>query len=172
MRRGGGIGGRNIATACYQIQNADDSWGPRKYRTMPSSGEHSEKRIYDYLEGLGYVYRVRWVYTELAPCGNDYHNCAQRLEDWWPDAEVYYSVDYPSADDGSSESSDSNEDSGTKKRKKAKRRRKRGPAILKRFETYSKKNDSDSDDAPDLSDFKPGLQRVYSPLHHSSGWEL
>jgi hypothetical protein len=172
MRRAGGVGGRNIATACYQIQNVDDSWGSRKYKTMTSSGEHSEKRLHDYLEGLGYVYRVRWVYTELAPCGSDYHNCANRLEAWWPDADVYYSVDYPSVDDVSSESSDSDEDSGTKKRKKAKRRRKRGPAVLKRLETYSRRNDSDSDDAPDPSAFKPELQHIYSPVHYSSGWDL
>jgi len=169
-RRDNDVGGANLATVCYQIQNDDDSWGPRKYKTMPSAGEHSEKRLHDYLEALPYVYRVRWVYTELAPCGSDYHNCAQRLEDWWPDAEVYYSVDYPSLEDVSSESSD--DDRQTKKREKAKRRRSRGPATLERFKTKSRKYDSDEDDDPAPGDFKPVLRRIYSPPHYSSGWEL
>ena len=169
-RRDNDVGGANLATVCYQIQNDDDTWGPRKYKTMPSAGEHSEKRLHDYLEALPYVYRVRWVYTELAPCGSDYHNCAQRLENWWPNAEVYYSVDYPSLDDVSSESSD--DERQTKKRDKAKRRRSRGPATLERFKTKSRKYDSDEDDPPGPGDFKPVLRTIYSPPHYSSGWEL
>jgi hypothetical protein len=175
MRRTQNVGGRNLATACYQIQQLDGSWGARRVRTMPSEGFHSEKRLYDSLEGLGQTYRVLWVYTELAPCGDDNHNCAQRLEDWWPDAEVYYSVDYPNHDEVSTDdSSDSEDTKERRKREKAKRRRKRGPGTLKRCSTYLRKNDSDSDDGPDEDSFKPKLQRIHSPLHYANdpGWNL
>ena len=168
-RRDNNVGGANLATACYKVKK-DGKWGGRKYKTMPSAGEHSEKRLHDYLEDLGVTYKVLWVYTELAPCGSDFHNCAQRLENWWPDAEVYYSVDYPSLEDVSSESSD--DDKKTKKRKKAKRRRRRGPATLKRFRTFSKKWDSDEEDGPDSSNFNPKLQRIHSPSHYPEGWDL
>jgi hypothetical protein len=161
------IEGANLATACYKVKKKG-KWGGLKYETMPSAGEHSEKRLHDFLEDLGVEYKVIWVYTELEPCGADYHNCAQRLEDWWPTAEVYYSVDYPSLDDVSSESSD---DDGEKKRNKAKRRRSRGPATLKRFKTFSKKWDSDEDESPSPADF-PKLRRIHSPLHYSSGVKL
>ncbi len=175
VRRTQNVGGRNLATACYQIQQLDGSWGARRVRTMPSEGFHSEKRLYDSLEGLGQTYRVLWVYTELAPCGDDNHNCAQRLEDWWPDAEVYYSVDYPNHDEVSTDdSSDSEDTKERRKREKAKRRRKRGPGTLKRCSTYLRKNDSDSDEGPDQDSFKPKLQRIHSPLHYSNdpGWNL
>jgi hypothetical protein len=168
-RRDNAVGGRNLATVRYRTKSGG-SWGIWKYKTLPSEGLHSEKRLYDFLEDLGVEYQVDWVYTELAPCGSDYHNCAQRLEDWWPTADVYYSVDYPSVEDVSSESSD--DDEQTKKRNKAKRRRKRGTGTLGRLGTKSRKYDSDEDDAPDPGDFKPALRRIYSPVHYSSGWEL
>ena len=168
-RRDNDVGGANLATACYKIKTKG-KWGGRQYETMPSGGLHSEKRLYDYLEGLGVTYKVLWVYTELAPCGSDFHNCAQRLENWWPDAEVYYSVDYPSLEDVSSESSD--DDQQTKKREKAKRRRGRGPSTLKRFRTYSRKWDSDEEDGPDSSDFNPKLRRIHSPPRYPEGWNL
>jgi len=168
-RRDNDVGGRNLATVRYRTKSGG-SWGIWKYKTLPSSGHHSEKRLYDFLEDLGVEYQVDWVYTELAPCGDDYHNCAQRLEDWWPTADVYYSVDYPSVSDVSSESDD--DDKQTKKREKAKRRRSRGPATLGRFQTKSRKYDSDEDDDPAPGDFKPALRRIYSPVHYSSGWEL
>jgi hypothetical protein len=168
-RRDNAVGGRNLATVRYRTKSGG-SWGIWKYKTLPSAGHHSEKRLYDFLEGLGVEYQVDWVYTELAPCGDDYHNCAQRLEEWWPTADVYYSVDYPSVSDVSSESDD--DDKQTKKRNKAKRRRKRGTGTLGRLGTKSRKYDSDEDDPPTPGDFKPALRRIYSPAHYSSGWEL
>ncbi len=169
-RRDNDVGGRNLATARYRTKGGGGAWGIWRYKTLPSEGLHSEKRLYDFLEDLGVEYQVDWVYTELAPCGSDYHNCAQRLEDWWPTADVYYSVDYPALEDVSSESSD--DDEQTKKRDKAKRRRSRGTATLGRFQTKSRKYDSDEDDDPAPGDFKPALRRIYSPVHYSSGWEL
>jgi hypothetical protein len=169
-RRDNNVGGRNLATARYRTKGGGGAWGIWRHKTLPSSGRHSEKRLYDFLEGLGVEYQVDWVYTELAPCGSDYHNCAQRLEDWWPAADVYYSVDYPSLEDVSSESND--DDKQTKKKSKAKRRRSRGTATLPRFKTKSRKYDSDEDDEPGPGDFKPPLRRIYSPAHYSSGWEL
>ena len=170
-RRTHTVGGRNLATVAYELRKPNGKWGLTRYKTLPSAGLHSERRLYDYLEGLGQRYRVKWVYTELEPCGSDYHNCAERLENWWPAARVYYSVDYPSYEDVSSDdSSDSDSEKERTKRTKAKRRRKRGPGTLKRFGTYLRKHDSD--DEPDESDFKPTLTRINSPMHYSSGWEL
>ena len=140
---------------------------------MASSGTHSEKNLYDFLHNRytrrNVRYKVNWLYTELATCGSDLHNCTQRVGEWFPGVNVYYSIDYPNMDEVSSESSDSEGES--LRRAKAKRRRARGPQMLKRFENKMARLDS-SDPEIDESDFNPRLRRINSPAHYSSGYEL
>ena len=166
------VGGRNIATVEYQLKTKS-GWSVKKYKSETSAGFHSEKLLYDFLEGLGVKYRVNWLYTELAPCGSDCHNCDERVKTWFPNLDsddIYYSIDYPSYEDVSTDdSSDSDSTKEKRKRQKAKRRRKRGPRTLKRFETRIKKEGPDSDDDVDESSFKPALTTIYSPTHYSSG---
>lgn len=162
LRRGSKIGGKNIATASYRTKVGKSKWSAYSTITFTSSGTHSEKNIYDYLESLKVDYEVNWLFTELAPCGSDFHNCERRVGEWFPNASVYYSIDYPSYEDVSSESSD--DEKSTKKRKKAKRRRRRGPMILKRFETKLRNDWDSSDDEPE---FNPPLRPINSPLHYS-----
>jgi hypothetical protein len=160
--------GRNVATAKYRILSTNQF----RSKTMSSRGLHSEKRLYDWLERHHPGdYRVLWLYTELETCGSDYHNCTARVSRWFPHAKVYYSVDYPSEDDVSSDSDDGVTTSQERKTAKAKRRRNRGPKALKRFQTVltNRDNAGQNLDGPvDMDDFNPYLRVPYSPYHGDS----
>lgn len=164
MRAGGKIGGRNIATVYFTVKSTGDS----HYRTIASEGFHSEKRLYDWLEEDHKAdYTVHWLYTELAPCGPEVHNCRARVGAWFPGVPVYYSFIYPDLDEVSSD----DEDDKTKKlpnrdrlarmievkRTKAKRRRKRSINILKRL------NNQPTLEGLTAGDFRGGLTAPYSP---------
>ena len=163
--------GRNVATVGYQVKRGR-RWSAEMKKSLPSSGTHSEKTLYDYLRRKYKMknVKVNWLYTELATCGSDLHNCTARVERWFPDAQVYYSIDYPNMDEVSSESSDSEEDRVEKRRAKAKRRRGRGPRMLTRFGNKMARVGYN----PDIeeADFNPPLRRINSPAHYSSGYEF
>jgi hypothetical protein len=161
-RRAGNFGGRNLATVKYRVNG-----GPPQYKTLPSNGRHSEKVLYDWLQANhGTTWEVSWLYTELAPCGSDYHNCDAKVANWFPNADVYYSIDYPSADGVSSGSETDDDARELGKRKKATRRRSRGSGLLKRLKRSL--NNVNSGDEMEPSDFPTGIRSLYSPNRNDS----
>ena len=164
------VGGRNIATVKYEVLTTHQE----RLVTKLSEGFHSEKRIYDYLQKYyPNNYKVKWLYTELAPCGSDVHNCNSRVRNWWgDDFDIYYSIDYPNTHEVSSSSSDNEETSRQKRVNKAKRRRSRGPGKhLKRYQTLLQRRSKkgiDLNEPVSESDFKrPPLPNIYSPKRDS-----
>ena len=159
-------GGCNVATVDYTVTSTGLSFK----RTAESNKRHTEKVLYDWLEHNHYGdYTVNWLYTELETCGSDYHNCTAKVARWFPNADIYYSIDYPAADTVSTDDDDDKSDPvETLRRKtaKAKRRRKRSAPILKRLRTKSlkrKREGQDSGDEVDIDDFNPELNVPYSP---------
>jgi hypothetical protein len=159
-------GGCNVATVHYQVL----STGIFATRTMQSNKRHTEGLLFDWLEAT-YPgdYDVDWLYTELETCGSDYHNCRDRVTGWFPNAQVYYSISYPSKDTVSTDDDDDKSDlerTELRKRRKATRRRARTTPILKRFSTKLKKRreaGEDSGDEVEMDDFKPAMKVPYSP---------
>ncbi len=153
------IGGRNLATARIDVN------GVKRHITKVSKGHHSEaliKRKYDQLvakHGAGNV-DMRWLYSELKPCGSDYHNCRDRVAAWFPGVPVYYSLDYTKHRHGVNVAT-------------AKRRRRRSSAMLRRFNTRLRQIHNGTAVAPvDASSFTPSLRRVNSDPNLSKGYSL
>lgn len=158
------VGGRNVATVHFTVL----STGATDTKTMASDGRHTEGLLFDWLQANHPGdYDVDWLYTELQTCGSDYHNCTARVGQWFPNATIYYSVDYPSVDDVSTDESDdgSNADAtAERKRAKATRRRARGAPILRRFRTKARKRKREGDTSNvGTTDFRPRLVAPYSP---------
>jgi RHS repeat-associated protein len=123
-------GGRNLATLAYL--EADGV--TRGYKTKASDGFHSEKRLYDWFQANCAGCTVRWLYTELAPCGSDVHNCSNRVQNWWPGIDVYYSIEYPNHDEVNAVSTQSGANRTlTQRYDIAQERRARAVKVLKMF---------------------------------------
>ena len=85
------LSGVNIAVIEYRTRS-----NRLLRKVIESNGQHSERRL---LEALpDYVKadrsRIRRIYSELEPCGPDYHNCDAFLRKMAPDATVTYSFKY------------------------------------------------------------------------------
>jgi hypothetical protein len=143
------------------------STGATAYETLPSNKRHSEGQLYDWLEANHRGdYRVEWLYSELEPCGSDYHDCAARVKVWFPGAKIYWSVDYASKDNVSSgdEADDDEREEG--KRAKAKRRRSKSTGLVKRLD--KKVDEISSGEEMELSDFRGGIRPIYSPYRNDN----
>jgi Domain of unknown function (DUF4157)/Xanthomonas XOO_2897-like deaminase len=154
-RQAQNVGGRNIATAKVRVN------GVRSYITKKSKGLHSEKRLFDAISVLRNLHgnanvNVRWIYTELQPCGADNHNCKNRLRNWFPNVPIHYSIKYPSSKFGIS-------------RATAQRRRKRAVGTLRRFGTRLRQGGPVPANA---NSFRPPLRRVNSDPNLASGVTL
>ncbi|MFD2232891.1 nucleic acid/nucleotide deaminase domain-containing protein [Phaeospirillum tilakii] len=169
IRSRGEANGRNIATVNFKVL----STGVKMIHSEISDGVHSERLIHDWLE-LKYSgnYEVIWLYTELEPCGVDYHNCREKVRKWFPMAEIYYSIIYPSFDDVSDDDKALSAPARAKKRvEKAKRRRKRSSALLKRLQTTMSSRARKRirlNDPISIDDFHPALNVPYSPSRKDS----
>ncbi|MEV4349019.1 LamG-like jellyroll fold domain-containing protein [Actinoplanes sp. NPDC049596] len=82
--------GRNVSV--YQYEDAD---GTLQHLAVQSAGRHAERRAKDALEAQGLsMSSVKQIYTELEPCGPDYHNCNAWLGANAPGVPVTYSFGY------------------------------------------------------------------------------
>lgn len=124
------LGGRNIATISYTVNNTGDIFETSEH----SEGSHSEKLLYDYFVttyGNDYKNKItfHWLYTERETCGEDYHDCSSKVQSWFglSGNQVFASVVYPDAGEMSGDEEE--------QREKAVRRRSRSTNIIKRFQT-------------------------------------
>jgi hypothetical protein len=162
-RRKNNHGGNNLATVKYKVL----STGATYYKTLPSNKRHSEGQLYDWLEKKHPAdYKVEWLYSELEPCGRDYHDCASRVEAWFPGAKIYWSIDYASKDEVSSGDETDAAEREAEKRAKAKRRRAKSSGLVKRLDKKLKVKSSG--DEMEVRDFRGGIRSIYSP-HRNDG---
>lgn len=153
------VGGRNIATAKVKVG------GVSRYITKTSKGIHSEARIKRKVDQLIAAHGanrvdVRWLYSELKPCGSDYHNCRDRVGHWFPGVPVFHSIDYTKTRHGVSAA-------------RAKRRRARASGLLKRFNTRLQQMNNHTKAAPvNAHSFSPALRRVNSDPNLSKGYTI